>query len=60
MRLKDISYEKSDLFAYMRFCACEKKKKKKQKSLHNKNVAPIKAVKFLYEQKLVYWDRLKN
>ena len=27
MRLKNISYEKSDLFAYMRFCACEKKKK---------------------------------
>ena len=32
MRLKNISYEKSDLFAYMRFCACEKKKKKIEKS----------------------------
>ena len=29
MRLKNISQEKSDLFAYFRFCACKEKKNRK-------------------------------
>ena len=48
------------LFDDLRFCACEEKK---QKSLYNGNVGPTKPVKVLftlYEQKLVYWNRLKN
>ena len=40
--------EKSDLFAYLRFCVC------KEKSLYNRNVGPNKPVEVLYEQKLVY------
>ena len=51
MRLKNISGEKSHLFAYLRFCACE------EKSLYNRNVGFTKLVKVLsalYEQKLVY------
>ena len=48
--------EKSDLFAYLRFCACEEKNI--EKSLQY--VGPTKVVKVLYEQKLVYWDQLIN
>ena len=54
MRLKNIEVEKSHLFAYLRFCACEEKK---LKSLYSRNVGPTKLVKVLsalYEQKLVY------
>ena len=39
------------------------KKKKKQKSLYNRNVGPTKLVNVLsalYEQKLAYQNRLKN
>ena len=46
--------EKSHLFAYLCFCACEEKK---LKSLYSRNVGPTKLVKVLsalYEQKLVY------
>ena len=58
MRLKNIWVEKSDLFPYLRFCACEEKKKKK--SLYNRNVGPTKPVKVLYKEKLVYWDWFNN
>ena len=54
MCLKNILGEKSNLFAYLRFFACEEKK---QKSLYNGNVDPTKLIKVLsalYEQKLVY------
>ena len=54
MRLKNIEVEKSHLFAYLCFCACEEKK---LKSLYSRNVGPTKLVKVLsalYEQKLVY------
>ena len=44
MRLKNIYVEKSELLAYLNFCACKKKKKKrekkKEKRLYNKNVGP--------------------
>ena len=58
MHLKNIEVEKSDLYAYLRFCACEEKKNRKISTI--KNVAPTKPVKVLYEQKLVFWDQLKN
>ena len=45
--------EKSNLFAYLCFWACE------GKSLYNRNVGPTKPEKVLYEQNLVYWDQLK-
>ena len=45
VRLKNIQGEKSYLFAYLRFCACEEKK---QKSLYNRNVGPTKPVKVLF------------
>ena len=41
MRLKNIYGENSNLFAYLRFCAC------KEKSLYNENVDPTKLVKVL-------------
>ena len=49
--------EKSHLFAYLSFCACE------EKSLYNGNVGSTKLVKVLsalYEQKLVYWNPVKK
>ena len=52
--LKKYLSGKSDLFAYLRFCASE------EKSLYNRNIGLTKPVKVLYKQKLVYWDRLKN
>ena len=52
--LKKYLSGKSDLFAYLRFCAS------KEKSLYNRNIGLTKPVKVLYKQKLVYWDRLKN
>ena len=35
-------------------------KKKNRKVSTIKNVGPTKPVKVLYEQKLVYWNQLKN
>ena len=60
MHLETIWVEKSNFFAYLHFCACEEKNKK---ILYNRNVGFTKLVKVLSaldEQKLVYWNWLKN